>query len=69
MPEPSSTTRMSRRPPSSATTVMVRAPASRAFSTSSLTAAAGRMMTSPAAILAATWGSRIRMQLTDSPLP
>ncbi len=69
MPAPSSTTRMSRRPPSSTATVMVKAPASRAFSTSSLTAAAGRVMTSPAAILAATWGSRIRMRLTDSPLP
>ena len=69
MPAPSSTTRMSRRPPSSTTTVMLRAPASRAFSTSSLTAAAGRMITSPAAILAATWGSRIWMRPTDSPLP
>jgi hypothetical protein len=50
MPTPSSTTRMSLRPPSSISTVMRRAPASREFSTSSLTTWAGRTMTSPAAI-------------------
>src|SRR5208282_704629 len=48
-------------PPSSISTTRVRAPASREFSTSSLTTAAGRRMTSPAAIWAATWGDRIRM--------
>src|SRR5438128_1298038 len=50
MPAPSSRTRTSLRPPSCRSTSMRRAPASSAFSTSSLTAAAGRSITSPAAI-------------------
>src|SRR3954468_20975454 len=50
MPQPSSVTAISERPPSRTTTSMRVAPASRAFSTSSLTAAAGRSTTSPAAM-------------------
>src|SRR5260370_37319296 len=50
MPLPSSRTRTSRRPPSSNSTSMRVAPASSAFSTSSFTTAAGRSITSPAAI-------------------
>ena len=67
MPQPSSATRSKRRPPSSISTVTYRAAASREFSTSSLTTAAGRRMTSPAAIWAATWGARIRMARGKSP--
>jgi hypothetical protein len=51
MPMPSSVTRMSALPPSRSSTEMLFAWASRAFSTSSLTAEAGRSTTSPAAIL------------------
>ena len=50
MPWPSSVTQMPSRPPSSRRTSMDPAPASMAFSTSSLTAAPGRSMTSPAAM-------------------
>ena len=50
MPVPSSTTRIRLLPPSSISTVMWRAWASRAFSTSSFTTAAGRVITSPAAM-------------------
>jgi len=50
MPQPSSTTRTSRRPPPSTSMSMRVAPASMAFSTSSLTTEAGRSTTSPAAI-------------------
>ncbi len=50
MPQPSSATWIRLRPPSRTITSMRVAPASMAFSTSSLTAAAGRSMTSPAAI-------------------
>ena len=49
-PRPSSTTRISLRPPASIATSIVFAPASSAFSTSSLIAAAGRSITSPAAM-------------------
>jgi hypothetical protein len=45
MPAPSSVTSMRSMPPASRATVMRVAPASSAFSTSSLTAAAGRSMT------------------------
>ena len=50
MPLPSSVTTMRAMPPASRRTAMRRAPASIAFSTSSLTAAAGRSITSPAAM-------------------
>ena len=50
IPSPSSVTRMRVRPPSLISTTMCRPPASRLFSTSSLTTAAGRSITSPAAI-------------------
>ena len=50
MPEPSSDTRMSRRPPPSVTTSIRLAPASSAFSTNSFTTLAGRSTTSPAAM-------------------
>ena len=50
MPEPSSVTRISDRPPAAVTTSMRRAPASIAFSTNSLTTLAGRSITSPAAM-------------------
>ena len=51
---PSSRTRIKDIPPSSMSTSIREAPASKAFSTSSFTALAGRSMTSPAAILCAT---------------
>lgn len=60
MPAPSSTTRMSSRPPAAMVTAMARAPASIAFSTSSFTAAAGRSITSPAAMRSTRTGSRRR---------
>jgi hypothetical protein len=50
MPAPSSTTRINCRPPARMVISMAEAPASSALSTSSLTAAAGRSITSPAAI-------------------
>src|ERR1035438_1989624 len=62
MPQPSSTTRMSRRPPDSASTRKSVAPASSEFSRSSLTTEAGRSTTSPAAILLATWSGRMRIR-------
>ena len=55
MPEPSSRTRIRRRPPSWRSTSIRLAPASSAFSTSSFTTAAGRSITSPAAI----WFARL----------
>ena len=61
MPLPSSVTSMrSMPPPSSATAIRV-APASSAFSTSSFTAAAGRSITSPAAMRLTVWGGRMRI--------
>ena len=54
MPQPSSVTRIEASPPCRISTPMTRAPASSEFSTSSLTTDAGRSMTSPAAIRAAT---------------
>src|SRR5207244_272247 len=51
MPTPSSVTRIRTAPPSLRSTAMLPAAASRAFSTSSLIAEAGRSTTSPAAIL------------------
>ena len=56
IPEPSSLTRIRATPPSSISTSTLLAPASREFSINSLTADAGRSMTSPAAILCATSG-------------
>ncbi len=61
MPRPSSETRMRRRPPASIATSMWRAPASSAFSTSSLIAAAGRSITSPAAMRSTSSGSSRRI--------
>ena len=50
MPQPSSSTRISPRPPASTATAIRDAPASIAFSTSSFTTDAGRSTTSPAAM-------------------
>ena len=61
MPAPSSLTMISALPPSRSTISILRAPASIAFSTSSLTAAAGRSMTSPAAMRLTTTGGRRRI--------
>ncbi len=63
IPAPLSTTRTSRRPPSRTSTRISSAPASRLFSTSSLTAEAGRSTTSPAAMRLATSGGRTRMDM------
>ena len=60
IPEPSSLTRIRATPPSSISTSTLLAPASREFSINSLTAEAGRSMTSPAAILCATSGDSTR---------
>ena len=61
MPQPSSVTRISALPPSAYSTAIRRAPASSAFSTSSLTAEAGRSTTSPAAIRSMARGSSWRI--------
>ena len=61
MPQPSSPTRISSRPPCSTATSIRVAPASTAFSISSLTTLAGRSITSPAAILLTTLGGSSRM--------
>src|SRR5579884_3877687 len=61
MPEPSSATRISRRPPFSTSIRIDRAPASSEFSSSSFTTDAGRSTTSPAAILFATVSDRTRI--------
>ena len=61
MPAPSSPTAISVLPPSRSTISILRAPASIAFSTSSLTAAAGRSMTSPAAMRLTTTGGSWRI--------
>ena len=61
MPPPSSPTAISVLPPSRSTISILRAPASIAFSTSSLTAAAGRSMTSPAAMRLTTTGGSWRI--------
>src|SRR5581483_11955347 len=61
MPQPSSTTRMSRSPPPRTSTRTWRAPASSAFSTSSFTTDAGRSTTSPAAMRSAAGGGRTRI--------
>ena len=61
MPAPSSLTAISVLPPSRSTISILRAPASIAFSTSSLTAAAGRSMTSPAAMRLTTTGGSWRI--------
>ena len=63
--QPSSATRIRLRPPASTTISMRRAPASSAFSTSSFTAAAGRSMTSPAAMRSISTGSRRRTGITQ----
>ena len=64
MPWPSSETRINAAPPSRRSTVTVRAPASRAFSTSSFTADAGRSTTSPAAILFTSESGSRRILIT-----
>src|SRR3954454_17742114 len=61
MPAPSSVTAIRALPPSRNTISTLRAPASTAFSTSSLTAAAGRSMTSPAAMRLTTTGGNWRI--------
>ena len=58
MPQPSSCTDTSLRPPWEMAMRIDFAPASMEFSTSSLTTLAGRSTTSPAAILFATWSGR-----------
>ena len=58
IPQPSSRTETSLRPPCAMETLMLAAPASTAFSTSSFTTDAGRSTTSPAAILFATCRGR-----------
>ena len=60
-PCPSSTTRISRRPPASIVTSTDFARASSAFSTNSLIAAAGRSITSPAAMRSMVKGSSRRI--------
>lgn len=65
MPWPSSETRRSLRPPSLTETEMEVEAASREFSTSSLTAAEGRWMTSPAAILFTTDASSLLIRGGD----
>ena len=65
IPIPSSSTTSNAFPPREKSTVTRRAPASRAFSRSSLAAAAGRSTTSPAAIWLATLSSRMRMTGRD----
>ena len=66
MPIPSSTTRMRSRPPDVITISMWRAWASIAFSTSSLTAEAGRSTTSPAAMRSISTGSSLRTDINTS---
>ncbi len=61
IPQPSSLTRISRLPPPAIATSIRRAPASSAFSTSSLTAEAGRSTTSPAAMRFAAASSSCRI--------
>src|SRR5690606_621719 len=61
MPQPSSVTRISALPPLAIATSMRVAPASNAFSTSSLTAEAGRSTTSPAAMRLAAASSSCRI--------
>src|SRR6266481_5162897 len=73
MPQPSSVTRISRRPPLSTSMRKRVPPASSEFSRSSLRTEAGRSTTSPAAILFAIWSGRTRMRpiqllYRDSPL-
>ena len=58
---PSSLTSMRSMPPPSSATAMRLAPASSAFSTSSFTAAAGRSITSPAAMRLTVSLGRMRM--------
>src|SRR5438128_5564221 len=67
MPVPSSTTSIRRCPAVSMLTWMRAAPASIAFSTSSLTTAAGRSTTSPAAIPSATAVERMEMRAGSRP--
>ena len=59
---PSSTMRISLRPPPSTSMRMRVAPASSEFSSSSFTTDAGRSTTSPAAIWLATWSESMRMR-------
>src|SRR5690349_9232514 len=63
MPAPLSATAISAWPPSRNVTSMREAPASIAFSTNSLTAAAGRSMTSPAAMRLTRTGGRRRIAI------
>src|SRR5580692_11131640 len=67
MPAPSSATAISAEPPPRISTLTERAPASSEFSTSSLTADAGRSTTSPAAIWLATCSGKIWTMWSDIP--
>ena len=67
IPQPSSCTRISRRPPSRTSTRISPAPASRLFSISSLTTDAGRSTTSPAAIWFATSAERTLIGIGTTP--
>src|SRR5260370_13893481 len=71
VPQRSSRTRTSLRPPSSRSISIRFAPASSAFSTSSFTTAAGRSMTSPAAIWLASvsWSTWMRGTAAQSSRP
>src|SRR2546423_364537 len=69
MPDPSSLTRMSSRPPSSRKTSIADAPASIEFSTSSFTTDEGRSTPSPAAIWSATALGRIEISGIPPKLP
>src|SRR5947209_19729370 len=64
IPRPSSATSISSRPAPSTRTAIRVAPASTAFSISSLTTAAGRWITSPAAIASATSGASTSIRAT-----
>src|SRR5690606_34317386 len=67
IPQPLSTTRMERIPPSSISTRIRSAPASMAFSISSFTTEAGRSTTSPAAIWLTSRSSKMRILPISSP--
>ena len=69
IPQPSSRTRIRSIPPASTATAIRVAPASSAFSISSFTTEAGRSITSPAAIRAATSGGSTRIGARPPPAP
>ena len=69
MPHPSSAISMRSIPPASSATLIRVAPASSAFSTNSFTAAAGRSITSPAAMRLTMRSGRTRMVGIAQPSP